>query len=279
VGKYDQFIRDFLLKNGNLSVEKIGKFNLSRFEADEKTIQSQFIEFTFNKKEQTSEELVDFIAKETSKNKTLISADISYFFEEARQYINIGKPFLFAGLGKLVLSKSGEYEFKPLQGTVTVEQSAAGSPAGRQGKAPVTKKLQRRNVVMVFALTIIILITAGAGWGVYKYLGQKKAGAVLTTPNQPDTDTTVATAQSKPPATDSTFFRFVFENTANKYRARNRYDSLRSWGEHVFIDSTGTDSNKTYHLFIKAKILPRDTSYVRDSIQKYFQRPVTVAAN
>ncbi len=289
MSKYDQYLQEFLLKNKELSAEKIGVFSLNRAVGDDRASLGQYIDFQFNKRASTSEELVDYIVKETGKNKTLISSDLSSLFEDARQYINIGKTFSFAGAGLLSLNRLGEYEFTPLQRNTIVLDG--DSPAKAKTPAEAAGSRQRsRNAVIFSAFLIIILIAAGLGWGIYKYVKQQKTEVALTGAPESGSDTTVT--QNKPAdsanishslpigaGSDSAYYRFIFETTLSKTRAHNRYDSLKSWGEHVFIDSTGSDSNTAYHLFVKAKLTVKDTAYVRDSVQKYFQRAIKIVLN
>jgi hypothetical protein len=128
------------------------------------------------------------------------------------------------------------------------------------------------------------------GWVIYKYVSQQKTESVLTEAPASAGDSAPAQQNKtkdsvnmlKPLSAntgDSLNYKFVFETTLNKVRAHNRYDSLKSWGEHVFIDSIGGDTSTVYHLFIKARLTAKDTTYVKDSIQKYFQRPVRIFAN
>ncbi len=289
MSKYDHNIKDFLIKAKEVSVEKIGVFSLSRPVGEDKVIDAQFIDFQFNKRAETSEALIDFIVKETGKNKTLVSSDLASFFEGARQYINIGKAFSIAGLGMLSLNRSGEYVFSPLQGNVVAVEAthnnAVKAKTEKQGKSQTG-----RNAVMFFALLIVVLIASGLGWGIYKYIDRQKTEQPLTdipavnrdstVGKQIKTSDTIATAVNPHAQVgDSLYYRFIFETTFSKTRAHNRYDSLKSWGEHVFIDSTKLDTNIAYHLFVKANLLAKDTAHVKDSIQKYFSRPVRVVAN
>lgn len=282
MSKYDQYVKGFLLANKEVTVEKIGTFSLSRLAADDKTIQTQFIDFQFNKKAQTSEELIDYVVKETGKNRILISSDLSSLFEDARQYTNIGKAFPFAGLGILSLNRSGEYEFSPLQGNTTaIDNTASG--IGKASSDSTGKKQTGRNALVFFAFLIIVLIVAGLGWGIYKYINEQKseASSVTTGNNVADSANGAQNKAGVPAAIqtnvgDSVYYRFVFETTANRSRAHNRYDSLKSWGEHVFIDSAGRDSNAVYQLFVRAKLTVQDTAHARDSLEKYFRRPIKI---
>lgn len=285
MSKYDQYIKDFLITTKQVSIERIGTFTVPALAGDDKLIQSQLIDFQFDKKAQTSEALVDFIVKETGKNKTLISSDLTSVFEDARQYINIGKPYNFIGLGIISLNRSGGYDFAPQQGNVSISAGEGGAATPPKASSETPARMQAgRNVVMFFAFLIILLVTGGLGWGIYKYIKQPKSDTVFTAPAENAGDTTTKlqpaatdTLAVKKSTTDSAEYKFIFETTFNKYRAHNRYDSLKSWGEHVFLDSTLNDTATVYHLFLKAKLTVKDTAHVKDSVQKYFQRPIRIA--
>jgi hypothetical protein len=278
VSKYDQYIKDFLLKNSELSIEKIGTFVLTGHVTE--VLHPQSISFTANKRAQTSEGLITFIVAETGKSKTLITSDLSSLFEEARQFANLGKPFSVAGLGTIALNRAGEYEFAPAAGNVpgsehvyTIKQ--AGETAG--------KTQAGRNVVVFIAFVIIILVAAGLGWGIYKYMNMNKAETPASGVPAADSvkiataaDTAAVVTAQKPQAEingDSTYYKFIFETTTSRQRAYRRNDSLKAWGEHALLDSIKGDSNTFYHLYVRIKLPAKDTSFVKDSLQKYFARP------
>lgn len=281
VSKYDQYIKEYLLKNSELSVEKIGTFTLSPMAAGEKTIQPQFITFQYNKRAQTSETLIDHVVAETGKSRILISSDLSSYFEEARQYANIGKAFSFAGLGALSLNRQGEYEFSAGAATVTI----AESPQNLKPESETANSQAKRNVVITIAFLIIALIAGGLGWGIYKYISQPKTETVATeqTPSAKDTTTAAqkpdtAAAQPIAPVTgnisgDSSLYKFVFETTQSSVRAYKRYGDLIKMQEKCFLDSARGDTSMTYDLYVKLKVSVKDTTAIKDSLQKYFARP------
>ncbi len=275
-----------MLKNRELSVEKIGTFVLTNPGADEKVIHPQFIGFQFNRKAETDEALIDFIVAETGKSKTLISSDLGSLFEDIRQYANLGKVYSFANLGMISLNRLGEYEFVAGHGNISVSDAGPGTKVVTEGSS---KQQASRNVVIFIAFLIVILIAGALGWGIYKYIGQKKTDTVQadTPANKIDTNAvqnkpdTAAITQKQPATikgmpTDSSYFKFIFETTENRARAYRRFDTLRSYKDPVKIDSIKSDSSMIYHLYIGAKIAVRDTAYVRDSIQKYFQRTIKI---
>ncbi len=283
VSKYDQYIKEYLLKNSELSIEKIGTFKLGASGGDSRVIHPQFITFQFNKKAQTSEELVDFIVAETGKSKSLVSSDLTSLFDDGRQFANLGKPFMFADLGMVSINRQGEFEFVPGAGNVSVADNSHNikTPGESAGSGQ-----RGRNAVIFIAFLIIALVAGGIGWGIYKYIYQKRDNTTVETAAIADTANhlgkpadSLATSAQKPEnvantaAGDSAFFKFIFETTTNSYRAHKRYDSLKSWKEPVLLDSVVHDTSTAYHLFIRIRLLPKDTAYVRDSLQRYYARP------
>jgi len=275
VSKYDQYIKEFLLKNSELSIERIGTFAIKP---------DQSIGFTFDKKAQTTESLVDYVAAETGKSKVLISSDLASVFEEARQYANIGKAYALAGLGTIVLNRQGQYEFST---GATPEVITENNYTAHTEAEPAAKKQAGRNFAILAAFLIVALIAGGLGWGIYKYVIQKPA----TTAAQPPADTTaqVSPATQQPPAAtpaaatppatitgDTAEFKFIFETTRSSGRAYRRYDSLRAWKENCLLDSMPLDSGKLYNLYVKLKVAVKDTTTIKDSIQHYYARPYPV---
>lgn len=276
MSKYDQYIKEFLLKNSELSVERIGTFAVRP---------DQSIAFTFDKRAQTTEGLIDYVAAETGKSKVLISSDLASVFEEARQYANIGKAYALASLGTIVLNRQGQYEFST--GT-TPEVITENNYTAHVEAEPVAKKQAGRNFAIVVAFLIVALIAGGLGWGIYKYVIQPKPAtatqppaapdtiAAAPTPTQPKTDTTAVAAPPVAVTGDSAEFKFIFETTRSTTRAYRRYDSLRAWREKCLLDSLPLDSGKLYSLYVKLKVAVKDTTNIKDSIQHYYARPYPV---
>jgi len=248
-------------------------------------IQQQFINFEFNKRAQTSEALIDYVAAQTGKNKVLIASDLSSVFEDVRQYANIGKAFAFAGLGNISLNRSGEYEFSA--GTVPVQTADAGYST-RPETETAGKGQAGRNAVILIAFLIILLVAGGLGWGIYKYIKQKKDTVTALEPGgAPDSTKTVqshsdSTASPARQATlnttaaDTAEYKFIFETTSSSMRAYRRYDSLVKWKENCLLDSIKHDTSTLYHLYVKIKVAAADTARVKDSLQKYYSRPYPV---
>jgi len=73
-----------------------------------------------------SPELIQFISSQTGKIKALASADLNSYLGQAQQFLNIGKPFLFEGIGSLTKIRSGEFSFTPGQAmAMSIKEVAA----------------------------------------------------------------------------------------------------------------------------------------------------------
>ena len=60
------------------------------------------ISFESNVLAKETAELIGFISTQAGKMKALAAADLDSHLELAQQFLNIGKPFLFEGIGSLV---------------------------------------------------------------------------------------------------------------------------------------------------------------------------------
>ena len=69
------------------------------------------VSFESNVLAKETAELIGFISSQAGKMKALAAADLDSHLELAQQFLNIGKPFLFEGIGSLVKLQSGKFEF------------------------------------------------------------------------------------------------------------------------------------------------------------------------
>src|SRR5262249_31434083 len=120
---------------------------------------------------QDTTDLINFIAVKTGKMKSLALSDLESYLELAKQFLNIGKPFTFEGIGNLMRIKPGEFEFSP--GTIASEKlkevpesETAGTSRNEEGKyesflSSPSKISYRKPVVALLVLIGIAL----AIWG------------------------------------------------------------------------------------------------------------------
>lgn len=230
-------------------------------------------------------ELIAYISGETGKMKALATADLDSQIQLALQFLNMGKPYTFEGIGTLTKARSAEFEFTP--GAIIPEKL---KETGVRDKQPVTSKdtvdakyqtylsepeVRPRWRKPVVALLVItgIAVTIWAGYTISNRNPSDRNSeediqpltASLVNDSSVTEDSTVA---YPPPAKD---YKYVLEVARSK-RAFKRYNQLKDnrWDVHL-----ETDDSIQYKLFL---ILPitADTSRVLDSLMVMTGRKVYI---
>jgi hypothetical protein len=287
---YDPLIQDFLAQNRSVTFEKIGHITIGGSGG----IGPKGVVFQYDKKATTSQELIDFIAERTGKNKFLIQSDLESHFELTRQFINIGKPYELEGFGFISLSKSGEYIFTPYEAAERKEEHKV-SKKKQQAYNIMHEEPKRssKSFLMFVAFLIIVGILGVIGWGTYKLFIEQGIGNMndtLATSNivtPTDTANTVATKDTATVLTntdtatlvknDTSTYKFFFDRTYSLDRANNRIDMLRIiLTDDAYFDSLKTDSTTLYRLYLKLKLPSADTTKMKDSLQRYFKHSIKI---
>ena len=294
VHKYEHYIYEYLSAQGDVTLEKLGSFQLSK----EKVVpdSSEFdapylIHFTYDRKAVTSERLIEFIAEKEKKLKLLVAFDLESYLEEVRQFINLGKSFPIEGLGSLTMNKLHEIDF--LQETkLETKEGAEHSKRKRiDGYLNFDKKLKQTvegskiSLPVIILLFIIFLSVSGT---IYFWIYKKDnlSSLHLSKPEPAASESLVDTSIKKniqPTSdlltknnSDSFLVNFVFEVTTNKFRAYSRIAKLREFGDPAFLDSIRNDTGYMYKLYVRQMILEADSSKAKDSVQIYFQKPIRI---
>ena len=281
--KISPLLAQFLINNKQLSLAGLGRFTLN---------DSGEINFQHDIYVKEDAELVKFIAESTGKMKSLVASDLDSNLELARQFLNIGKPYLFEGIGTLSKNKFGTIEF--IQGNYLQEKNKDNTGDGRDKTSttensftdyeemfspkkpgtPATKRI----VTWLIAIAGLSLAVFG-GYIVYTKTKNKKEPVVTKEDIQPviTNDTLSEKTDSIPPTTKpidtSGMYRFVIEKAARQ-RAFSRYEYLLSIKVDVKMD---TKDSILYNIFFVLPATPADTARIRDSLQiRYSTRGKTV---
>lgn len=296
---------EYLYTNRQLDLPGIGSFRLdAQIPVDLESIRSgkqvitEGIHFEPRPTLRESPELVDFIAVSTGKIKALAAADLDSSLESARQFLNIGKPCLFEGIGTLTKLQNGRYEFQP--GAPVIEKAlpkAAREHAVSLEEQPASEGFKQifyatrsrpnyRKTIFIFLLVTGVGLAIWGGYVVYKRTTSKDTSQV-TAPAEPaaeklpDTAPTFAendssstqdsttTAMPVSPIRNPTpagSFKFVVE-TADKIRGLARFGKLKGFGLPVQME---TRDSQTFKLFFLIPAIPADTSRILDSLRKLY---------
>jgi len=274
--KISPLLAQFLINNKQLSLAGLGRFTLS---------DSGEINFQHDAYVKEDAELVKFIAENTGKMKSLVASDLDSNLELARQFLNIGKPYLFEGIGTLTKNKFGTIEF--IQGNYLQEKNKENTGDGRDKTSttensftdyeemfspkkpgtPATKRI----VTWLIAIAGLSLAVFG-GYIVYTKTKNKKEPVVIKEDIQPiiTNDTLSKKTDSIPPITKpintSGTYRFVIEKAARQ-RAFFRYNHLR---ENLIDVKMDTKDSVLFNLYFLLPSAPADTARKRDSLQRLY---------
>jgi len=274
--KISPLLAQFLINNKQLSLAGLGRFTLS---------DSGEIIFQHDASVKEDPELVIFIAENTGKMKSLVASDLDSNLELARQFLNIGKPYLFEGIGTLSKNKYGTIEF--VQGNISQEKNKENAGDGRDKTSttensftdyeemfspkkpgtPATKRI----VTWLVAIAGLSLAVFG-GYIVYTKTKNKKEPVVIKEEIQPviTNDTLSKKADSIPPVTKpvdtSGMYRFVIEKAARQ-RAFFRYNYLK---ENLIDVKMDTKDSVLFNLYFLLRATPADTAKKRDSLQRLY---------
>ena len=232
-------------------------------------------------------ELVQYISSQTGKIKALAAADLESHLGLAQQFLNIGKPFLFEGIGSLVKIRSGEFSFSSGQ---AIYVSPAAQPAKDSSSSAASEEslhdyksvfYPRKTKTEWKKPVAILLLIGGLGlaiWGgytVYKRTVSKNSNSDIateepkkdetilvqdTTSNQPSVANTMQTAAATTPAGN---IKFVLEMASAK-RAFARFAKLKNLQWPVQME---TSDSLTYKLFLVIPGTASDTTRQVDSLR------------
>ena len=274
--KISPLLAQFLINNKQLSLSGLGRFILN---------DSGEITFQHDASVKEDAELVIFIAENTGKMKSLVASDLDSNLELARQFLNIGKPYLFEGIGTLSKNKFGTIEY--VQSNYSQEKNKENAGDGRdktsttensftdyeemfsprKPKTPATKSI----VTWLVAIAGLSLAIFG-GYIVYTKTKNKKETVVVKEDIQPiiPTDTLPKTTDSITPITKpvntSGMYRFVVEKAARQ-RAFFRYNYLR---ENLIDVQMDTKDSVLFNLYFLLPSTAADTTKKRDSLQRLY---------
>ena len=288
--KTEQLIVQYLYSNKKVTLQDIGVFNITSEiiipEDSDKDIvlPADTIQFVYDPKAPVDDGLVAFIMESTRKIKPLAYSDLESFIILNKQFLNIGKPLVFEGMGTLQKTQGGDYAFT---------QAATSHVTTEELPKIITEKLKEKitfatpqkekngagnkNVLWLLFAVIIVLGTVAAIFFFNKNKADEKTlasteNAVTDTLPVVKKDTVLRQNVSVPPVTNAlkdsnTFFVVIKEYTdfATAEKSLKRY---LSFGNKVVLT---TKDSVIYKLRIPFTKPLNDTVRVKDSLSKFFQ--------
>ncbi len=294
----------YLYKYKTLSLSGLGVFTLDKSvvipeePSRDAPATANGIEFKSTPVRQPDPALIDFICQETGKIKPLALADLDSYLTLGSEMLNIGKPFYIEGIGTLTRRKDGRCDFIPGEFAL-IRENADGSrrnPEKQTRRKPTeTAEAEQdhargRGLLIAVAAIAALLIIGWGGYTLYRKNMPKSEPVVAEIPvtdtvrKMPDTLTTVAvkdslkikaadTPSKKNNSTDSLPYKFVILATHDKEHALKRYNQLLGFALKVHMT---TADSLYFKLFFTIPSSARDTTHIKDSIEREYAHHVTI---
>jgi hypothetical protein len=274
--KLTSLLAQYLYTNHRLDLPGIGTFlldpsSISSLENNKQrsTVLSG-VSFEFNPGVKDSADLITFISSQSGKMKALASADLESLIQQAQQFLNIGKPFEFEGIGTLVKKQKGEFVFEPMSvSTEKLKEHKAKEVAPvtlEESSAQYESFLGSQKTTIPWRRpAIALLILAGIGlaiWGGYT-ISKKAATAdvtevIDTTQQIAIVDTVPKKVEEPPKPTD---YKYILQ-VSKKNTAFRRLNQLR---ENQWPVNMETRDSVSFKLFMLLPIY-KDTTRTLDSL-------------
>ena len=291
--KLAPLLAQYLYLHKRLSLPGIGTFLLddSLFAEKEpakqgKPVNIEGVSFQNDTTIKEAPELIDYITSHTTKIKALAAADLDSYLEQAKQFLNIGKPFLFEGVGSLSKMRSGEYSFTPGQ---VVPESLKNYPSKEISAAASTEesstdykkifypgkaKINWKRIAAMLLLLAGIGLAVWGGYTMYKKTKESDSKTVLDETRENEklpvsiNDTVQHQQDSIADITKTVIpagsYKFVLE-MSNAGRALGRFNRLKNFQWNVQME---TKDSLSYKIFMLLPASPAYTAKILDSLSR-----------
>jgi hypothetical protein len=269
--KLAYLLAQYLYTNKRLDLPGIGTFKLDpsviiESENSRRQTTPEGISFESNSSILDAPDLITYISAKTGKMKALAIADLESHIELAKQFLNIGRPYSFEGIGNLVKTKPGEFEFTPAIINEKLTKEITGSEAhGLSKKETVEAKYQAFLSTPAIKSrwkkpVVALLVLCGIGfaiWGGYTISSNngEETEAITAENSTEQTTPAIDTSQIKkadtvvaPKVTASDNYKYVLE-VLNANKAFKRYKQLKETRLAEVVGMETKDSVQ-YKLFV-----------------------------
>lgn len=299
---FEQILLIYVYQHRKVSLQEFGTIELTQLVPDaevikkEKALPIQGLEFKHQPSVQTDPEFVTFYAEQKGRIRPLASSDIDMYLLQAKQIVNIGNPFEIAGLGKILKNDDGSLRMAPGYYTIPLAVGTNKPPTLRErvqapvlpkgiGESEKTARFSKKQLSQAAILAGAALLIALFVWAIIKFVVPMFGTSANENTAANDTvqpDTTLATntddAATRPAniiaSADTATVRpwkvFLREGKPlpEVLKAAERY---KSYGMATTIETT---DSVNYNLYLPLQAAAKDTAFKRDSLRKWFARPV-----
>jgi hypothetical protein len=291
--KTEQLIVQYLYTNKEVTLQDIGTFTISPeisipAEGEKDTVlPADAIRFEYNPKATQDDGLINFIVEQTRKIRPLASSDLESFIILNKQFLNIGKPLIFEGMGTLQKTQKGDYSFTQAASSHYIHEAAPVVVKENYNdnftwSTPPKEKSQDGGKVAVIGLIAFILI--GGGIAAYYFINKNKKEAIPA-----ENVTTIDTAAQAPPkdtaalkpvaaapvrnTADTNSFYVVLRTYNDRAAAEKKLSTWKDVGKNVIL--TIADS-ATFKIRMPFRASLADTVRIKDSLSKFYGEKASI---
>jgi hypothetical protein len=297
--KFDEHLAQYLYENKFLKLQGIGMFTLDDKvavpNASEKEVYYPIegLAFTYNPREVLDETLLSFLVRRLGKIQPLVKSDLESYLSNAKQFVNLGKPYTIEGVGTLSKNNYGVFEFTAGNFFPAKEELNPHRDNAEHNYPTSSNNSAGKTFLVILIVIASLAALGGIGWGISTFLSKKmnvsnepqeQQGQLDTLPSEqpvapaPVTDT----SQSLKPAdsgavSDTQQYRMIFEYTRSRKRAVNRTYTLTNVHHKLSkFDSVSNANGVVYRLFVPLSIRVQDTANYRDTLRRFFGRNIVI---
>ena len=288
--KTEQLIVQYLYSNKKVTLQDIGVFNIATElnipEDSDKDIvlPADAIQFDYDPKAPVDDGLVAFIMESTRKIKPLAYSDLESFIILNKQFLNIGKPLVFEGMGTLQKTQIGDYAFTQAATSHVITEEMPKIITEKQKEkisfaTPPKEKNTTGNKNLVWIILALVVIL-GSAIAIFFYNKNSKVENITATIENAPIDTlpnlkkdSIANKVTPLPTPqsvvkDSNTFYIVIKEYSDFATADKSFKRFVSFGNNVML---ATKDSVTFKLRMPFSKPILDTLKVKDSLSKFFQ--------
>lgn len=278
----------YLNYNKSLSLPGLGVFTVAGNAAaptDDSSTNMPYSIVNFEEKKVTGfdNNLVEFIAKETGRMKTLTASDLESQLQDVVLILNSGKPYFFPGIGTITKRPlQGSYDFVP-DTAPPLKEKRKEVTSNEKYKIPQayidnTKTRSKNKKSGIAILVVTLLAIAATLWFYLNSNSSADQETVHTADTAVNASSHIADSVISRPNTtvhtsaQNNFYKYILEIAA-KPRAERRFAQLKKiqWPvELETIDST------TFKIVMKLPAANADTTKIKDSLSVLSGRKVFI---
>lgn len=303
---FEQILLLYLYREKKVTLQEFGTIELTAQVPDpdllkkEKQLPVEGLKFHYDRYAVTDKEFIQFYAEQKARIISLATSDIDIHLVQAKQIVNIGNPYDIPGIGKILKNDNGTlgmipgyYTAPPAPGsgrpaTLRERDKQPAIPPATEAALDGGMRRLRREKIKIYSLLVgAVLLVGAAIWAFVVYVlpaiteDSNTMVAETVMPNAPDT-TTSATAPPQAPdsttvpvpgAANQILWKAYIRRFTNAGLANEVMNKYKSYGMNAVLETKDTNDLRIY---IPIQAALSDTAFKRDSLRKWFARPVTL---